>query len=206
MTRVVLVRHGQTEWNREERFRGKVDIELDETGFRQVAAAAEQVAQYGPVAVYSSPLKRAMSTAEPIARRLGLRVEPLEGINDMDFGSWQGMAIAEVRERYPQLFEQWRYSPERLQIPGGESLDGVRDRVVAALDGAVARHEDQTFAFVTHRVVCKVLLCYLLGMDNSHFWQIAQDAAAINVFDVWEGGANVRLINDTCHLKENLGA
>jgi len=202
LNRIVLVRHGQTEWNREERFRGRVDIDLDETGLKQAEAAAETVARWEVTAIYSSPLKRAMTTAEAIAKRLNLAIGPLEGINDMDFGAWQGLAIAEVRERYPQLFDLWRYHPDRLVIPQGESLDEVRDRAVAAIDEVVAKRKDQTVALVSHRVVCKVLLCHLLGLDNSHFWQIAQDATAINVFDVWDRGATVRLINDTCHLRK----
>lgn len=201
MSRIILIRHGQTEWNREERFRGRVDIDLDEVGFRQAKAAAEWVASWEVAAIYSSPLKRAMATAEAIAARLGLPVEMLEGLNDMHFGVWQGMPITEAEEKYPQMFDQWRYSPERLRIPEGESLEDVQNRVVATLDDLVAKHQNETLALVTHRVVCKVLLCYLLGLDNSHFWQIAQDATAINLFEVWDRRFTVKLINDTCHLR-----
>lgn len=202
MTRFILVRHGQTEWNRFERFRGRVDIDLDETGLRQAEAVAGQVAQWEVKAIYSSPLKRAMTTAQIIAKRLGLEVQPLEGINDMDFGRWQGLCIAEVREQYPELFDLWRFSPERLKIPEGETLDEVRSRVVACVDEVAAKHDGETVAVVSHRVVCKVLLCHLLGLDNSHFWQIGQDATAINLFEVWDGRVTLRLINDTCHLRK----
>lgn len=201
MARIVLIRHGQTEWNREERFRGRVDIDLDEMGFRQAEAAAQRIAQWEVAAIYSSPLKRALATAGIIAKRLGLSVEPLDGINDMDFGVWQGLSVSEVREKYPELFDLWRYSPQRLKIPGGESLEDVQNRVDATINDLAARHENETVALVTHRVVCKVLLCHLLGLDNSHFWQIAQDATAINTFEVRGGIPTVRLINDTCHLR-----
>jgi len=201
LTRIVLIRHGQTEWNREERFRGRVDIDLDEVGIRQAKAVAEWVAQWEVAAIYSSPLKRAMVTAEAIAACLGLPVETLERLNDMHFGVWQGMPIAEAEEKYPQLFDIWRYSPERLRIPDGETLEDVRSRVVATVDDLVAKHQNETVALVTHRVVCKVLLCHLLGLDNSHFWQIAQDTTAINLFEVSDGRFTVRLINDTCHLR-----
>jgi len=201
LARIVLIRHGQTEWNREERFRGRVDIDLDEMGFRQAEAAAQRIAQWEVAAIYSSPLKRALATAGIIAKRLGLSVEPLDGINDMDFGVWQGLSVSEVREKYPELFDLWRYSPQRLKIPGGESLEDVQNRVDATINDLAARHENETVALVTHRVVCKVLLCHLLGLDNSHFWQIAQDATAINTFEVRGGIPTVRLINDTCHLR-----
>ena len=203
MTRFILIRHGQTRWNRLERFRGRVDIDLDRTGLRQAQAAAKRVAGWEVKAIYSSPLKRAMRTAGIIAQRLGLPVQPLEGVNDMDFGAWQGLPVSEARERYPELFELWRFSPQRLQLPGGETLEDVRRRVVATIDELAARHEDQIIAVVSHRVVCKVLLCHLLGLDDSHFWQIAQDATAINIFEVWHGRPVVRLVNDTCHLRES---
>jgi len=201
LARIILIRHGQTEWNRDERFRGRVDIDLDEMGLRQAEAAAQRIAQWEVAAIYSSPLKRAMTTAEIIANRLGLTVEPLEGINDMDFGVWQGLSIGEVKENYPEFFDLWRYSPQRLKIPEGESLEDVQNRVAATIDDLVAKYENGTVALVTHRVVCKVLLCHLLGLDNSHFWQIAQDATAINLFEVRGGITTVRLINDTCHQR-----
>ncbi len=201
MSRIILVRHGQTEWNRQERFRGWVDIDLDETGLRQAEAVAARVARWEVAAIYSSPLRRAVATAQIIANRLSLPVVPLEGINDMNFGIWQGLSIGEVKENYPELFDLWRYNPQRLEIPQGESLEDVRKRVVATIDELTARHESATVALVTHRVVCKVLLCHLLGLDNSHFWQIAQDATAINLFEITEGKATVTLLNDTCHLR-----
>ena len=202
MIRIILVRHGQTEWNKFERFRGRVDVDLDETGRRQAEAVADKIAQWKVNAIYSSPLKRAMTTAQTVASRLGLTVHSLEGINDMDFGEWQGLPIDEARGKYGALFDLWLYHPEKLEIPGAETLDDVRKRVVATIDDVMAKHEDQTIALVSHRVVCKVLLCHLLGLDNSHFWQIVQDATAINLFEIWDGRPSVMLINDTCHLRD----
>lgn len=201
MTRIILVRHGQTEWNREERFRGRVDIDLDETGVRQAEAAADKIARWDVAAIYSSPLKRAMATAQIIASHLGLPVEPLDGIIDMDFGIWQGLSIGEARRRYGEFFDVWLHSPQRLKIPEGETLEDVQRRAVATIDDMVARHQNETVALVSHRVVCKVLLCHLLGVDNSHFWQVAQDNAAINLFELGEGWSSLRLLNDTCHLR-----
>jgi broad specificity phosphatase PhoE len=202
LTRFILVRHGQTEWNRFERFRGRVDIDLDDTGLKQAEAAAEKIARLEVKAIYSSPLKRAMTTAQLIAHPLGLEVQPLEGINDMDFGQWHGLSISEVREQYPELFALWRLHPERLEIPEGETLEQVRNRVAACIDELAAKHDGEIVALVSHRVVCKVLLCHLLGLDNSHFWQIAQDATAINIFEVSLSGFTVWRINDTCHLRD----
>jgi broad specificity phosphatase PhoE len=197
----ILIRHGQTEWNQKERFRGWVDIDLDETGIRQAEAAAPRIARWEVSAIYASPLRRAMATAEIIAQPLGIPVTPLEGIIDMNFGAWQGLSIDEVKHNYPALFKLWRYSPETLEIPEGDSLEDVRKRAAAAINDLTARHKDATVVLATHRVVCKVLLCHLLGLDNSHFWQIEQDTAAINLFEIYEGNATVTLLNDTCHLR-----
>ncbi|MEA1958742.1 MAG: histidine phosphatase family protein [Chloroflexota bacterium] len=205
-TRFILIRHGQTGWNKEERFRGRVDVDLDETGFKQAGLVADHIADWGISAVYSSPLKRALNTASRIAGRLGGDVVTLDGINDMDFGDWQGLLISEVRERYAEQFDQWRYNPDRLAVPGGESLEDVRVRAVAIVDDLATNHEGETIAVVTHRVVCKVLLCHMLGLNNSHFWKIAQDSTAVNVFEIFEMAgtgerqATVTLMNDTCHL------
>jgi probable phosphoglycerate mutase len=142
-----------------------------------------------------------MATAQIIANRLSLPVVPLEGIIDMNFGVWQGLSIGDVKLKYPELFELWHNSPNRLEIPQGESLEEVRKRAVATIDDIAARHENGMVTLVTHRVVCKVLLCHLLGLDNSHFWQIEQDTTAINLFEIREGKTTVTLINDTCHLR-----
>jgi broad specificity phosphatase PhoE len=201
LARIILVRHGQTGWNKQEKFRGWVDIDLDDTGRRQAKAAASRVSQWNVTSIYSSPLKRALTTARALADIAGLEVVPADGITDMNFGVWQGMSIADVEKRYPEQFDQWCHRPERLEIPDGETLEGVRKRAVATIEELAAKHEGETIAVVTHRVVCRVLLCHLLGLDNSHFWQIEQDTTAINIFDMEESRITVHLINDTCHLR-----
>ena len=205
--RFILVRHGQTGWNKDERFRGRADVDLDETGLKQAEALARRVAEWDITAVYSGPLKRAANTAQCIAERYGLSVATLDGLNDMDFGEWEGLLVSEVREKHAALFNQWRRSPESFRVPGGESLDDVKRRAVDAVNELALKHEGENVVLVSHRVVCKVLLCHLLGLDNSHFWKIAQDSTAVNVFEIFEmigsgeRRATVTLVNDTCHLK-----
>jgi broad specificity phosphatase PhoE len=206
-TRFILVRHGQTGWNKDERFRGRADIDLDETGLKQADGVAQRLSEWDISAVYSSPLKRAANTAKCIAERYGLSVVNLDGLNDMDFGEWEGLLVSEVREKQATLFEQWRCSPESFKVPGGESLEDVKRRAVDVVNELALKHEGENVVLVSHRVVCKVLLCHLLGLDNSHFWKIAQDSTAVNVFEIFEligsgeRRATVTLVNDTCHLK-----
>ena len=203
MTRIVLVRHGQTAWNREARFRGRADVALDETGLRQAEATGRYLAARWPVvAVYASPMRRAMQTAEAIARAQGLTAHPLEGLMDIDFGELQGLSLDETAQRYPAIYQAWEEAPHTVHFPGGERLDDVRSRVVAALDEVVAQHPEQAVALVSHTVVNRVLLCAVLEWGNDHFWRLRQETCAVNVFDVEEDGAfTIVLLNDTCHLQ-----
>ena len=203
MTRIVLVRHGQTAWNREVRFRGQADVPLDELGLKQAQATGRYLAtRWSVAAVYASRMGRAMQTAEAIARAQGLSAQPLEGLLDINFGEWQGLSPDEVAQRYPELYRAWWEAPHTVHFPGGEGLDIVQSRVVAALDEVVARHPDQTVALVSHTVVNRVLLCAVLGLGNDHFWRLRQDTCAVNVFDVEEDSTcTIILLNDTCHLQ-----
>ncbi|MEE8163315.1 MAG: histidine phosphatase family protein [Anaerolineae bacterium] len=205
MTRIILVRHGQTEWNIEsgagERFRGRVDLPLDDTGLAQAHALAERLANRLIVAVYSSPLKRAVETARPIAQQLSLPVQPLPAVIDINYGDWQGLSSAEVAKVYPDLYRRWLEKPHLVKFPSGESLRQVRLRGMATLKEVTARHEGRVVLLVAHQVVNKVLVCAMLGLDNCHFWRIRQDNGCINVFEHQDGIFAAVLVNDTCHLR-----
>jgi len=206
VTRIVLVRHGQTAWNRKVRFRGQADPPLDDVGLRQAAATACYLAERWPVeAVYTSPLGRAMQTAKAIAERRNLAAQPFRGLLDIDFGDWQGHSPDEVKRRYPDLLRAWFESPHTVQIPGGESLDIVRERVAAGLNTVAARHQGQIVAMVGHTVVNRVLLCAVMGLGNEHFWRLRQDTCAVNVFEIdKQANVTITVLNDTSHLQETL--
>ncbi len=203
MTRIVLVRHGQTAWNREVRFRGQADVELDEFGLQQAQATGRYLAARWPVvAVYASPLRRATQTAEAIARAHGLTAHPLEGLLDINFGEFQGLSLDEAAQCYPAVYRAWDEVPHTVHFPGGEGLDDVRGRIVAALDEVIARHPEQAVALVSHTVANRVLLCAVLGWGNDRFWRLRQETCAVNVFDAEDDGTfTIVLLNDTCHLQ-----
>jgi broad specificity phosphatase PhoE len=205
LTRLIIVRHGQTAWNEGEgeRLRGRADLDLDQVGLRQAAAAATRLTRWGAAAFYSSPLKRAVRTAEILAKPRGLQVQPLEGLVDIDYGRWQGLSLREAEADDPELYALWLDSPHLVTFPGGEGLEQVRGRVTAAVETVVSRHPEQTVVLVSHKVVCKVLLCSLVGLDNSHFWQIHQGLCAINIVEMEKDSPLIVLLNDTCHLKES---
>lgn len=203
MTRIILVRHGQTEWNRVERFRGQADVPLNKTGIAQAEAAARRIAaEWTPAAVYSSPLGRAVRTAEAIATPFGLEVRPHPGLNDIHFGEWQGLTPDEARARWPESVEAWMRTPQTALIPGGESLAGLGERSLRAVRELAARHEGETIVLVGHTVLNRVLLLAMLGLGLEHFWRIRQDTAAINIIEAENDVFTLVSLNETCHLAE----
>ncbi|MBI5017873.1 MAG: histidine phosphatase family protein [Deltaproteobacteria bacterium] len=202
MTRIVLVRHGQTEWNRVERFRGLFDVPLNEAGVAQAEATGRRVAsEFKPAAVYSSVLARAARTAEAVAGHFGLPVDFHRGLADIDYGQWQGLAPEEARERWPVEAEAWYGAPHEAVIPGGETLAEVRARALAAVAEVVARHPGETLVLVSHTVVNRLILLGILGLGNERFWRLRQDTCAIKVFEALDGDFTLVSLNDTCHLR-----
>jgi phosphoserine phosphatase len=201
MTSIYLVRHGQTAWNKEEIFRGRTDVPLDETGLRQAELAGEYFKGLEIHGIYSSPLSRAWETAQKIAPFHHLNVQPLQGILDMSFGKWEGQSHQDIQKKDREIYRQWREEPHLVRLPGGEGLNDVRVRAMAALEEVIRNHPGKTLVLISHRVVNKVLICGILGLDNSHFWQIAQDTTAINLIQHRDGKYILSLMNETCHLK-----
>ena len=176
MTEIILVRHGETEWNVAEIFRGRIDIELNETGIKQAAFLAE----------YLGNLK--------------IDVEIVLGLIDFNYGRWQGLSHQEVKDKYKEFYTEWISHPERVEIPAGESLDEVRKRARGVVDDVIAKYRGSV-ALVSHRVVNKVLICTLLGLDNSYFWNIRQDTCGITTFVYEKGRFILTKHNDTSYLK-----
>ncbi len=198
MTELIIVRHGETQWNVEEVFRGRIDVELNETGLKQAELLAEYLSQRKLEHVFSSPLKRALRTAQAIADYQRLKVEVTPALIDFNFGDWQGLSLAQVREKFGELYKEWLEHPERVRIPGGESLEEVRRRALGFLESILGY--EGSLVLVSHRVVNKVLICALLGLDNSHFWKIRQDNCAITTFLYEDGSFVLTEHNNTSYL------
>ena len=201
MTKVYVVRHGQTAWNLEEVFRGRADIPLDETGKKEVHLAGEALKDETLHAVYSSPLSRSMETAENIAKFHSLPVVPLEAIVDISYGEWEGVSLEKVEQNYPDLYALWLNEPHKVRFPKGETLEEVRLRTMGAIEDLVQKHQQENIVLVAHRVPNKVICCALLGLDNHHFWRIQQDTASTNLFILKNNQWIVSFLNDTSYLK-----
>jgi len=201
MTRILLVRHGETEWNRVERFRGSADIPLNENGLRQAELLTRRIAaEWKPVAVYTSPLSRAIKTGEAIAKLCQLPVQIHPGLSDVNYGEWLGLTPEEVKKRWPELYERWRTRPETLHFPGGESLDERQRIGVSAVKGIAERYPGETVVCVGHTVINRLIILGLLGLDKSYFWRIKQDNCALNVIEKKGDIFICSTLNETGHL------
>jgi len=203
MTLIILIRHGQTEWNRVERFRGRADVPLNETGLAQAEATGKRVSdEWRPVAVYSSPLARAVKTAEATAKHFDLPVQVHPGLVDIDYGEWQGLTPEEARQRWPETVEAWYNAPQTAHIPGGETLDDLHRRLMRTVEELTKRHTGETIVLVGHTVINRVILLGVLGLGNERFWKVRQEPCAINVFEAQAEDYTLVSMNDTCHLRE----
>jgi probable phosphoglycerate mutase len=200
-TRLVLIRHGATEHSAARRFSGRNALPLDELGQRQAAAlAARSFGEAG--AIVSSPLLRAMQTAEAIASALGLEVEVVDDLIETDFGAWEGLTFAEARARDAELLDSWLASPD-IAPPGGESFAAVGRRVRKARETVIAKHAEKTVLVVTHVTPIKSLVRFALDAPPSSMFRLHLDTASVSSVDYYgDGNSSVRLVNDTSHLRD----
>ena len=201
MTQIILVRHGETPWNKDKIFRGTVDIPLNDTGREEADLAGEWLQKEIINAAYCSPLSRARDTAQAICKYHKVQVVDLPGLADINYGEWQGLPLTEVKEVYADLYRQWETAPHTVRFPKGETLEEVKARAWAAVEEVVQRHPGQTILLAAHRAVNKVLIAAFIGLDNSNFWRIGQDTTAVNRFTLVGDTWNIMSVNDICHLR-----
>ncbi|MER7465222.1 bifunctional RNase H/acid phosphatase [Streptomyces sp. NPDC097981] len=202
----VLLRHGETALTPQKRFSGSggADPELSPAGRRQAAAVAEALAARGTVqAIVSSPLRRCRETAQAVADRLGLKVTVEEGLREVDFGAWEGLTFAEVRERFPDDLQAWLDSPKAAPTGGGESFTAATRRISATRERLLAAHAGRTVLLVTHVTPVKILVRLALGAPPESLFRMELSAASLSAVAYYaDGNASVRLLNDTSHLRQ----
>lgn len=200
-TRLLLLRHGQTELSVERRYSGRGNPPLTELGRQQAANAAAMLARKGGIeAIVCSPLGRAKETAEAAGKALGLPVRVLEGLTETDFGAWEGMTFLEAREQDPELHGRWLGDPS-IPAPGGESFDQVRERVESVRRDLVALYPGANVLVVSHVTPIKTLLQLALGVGPSLLYRLHLDLASLSIAEFYpDGGSSVRLVNDTSYL------
>lgn len=203
--KLYLIRHGQTAWNREGKVQGSSDISLDETGIMQAQQLAEGMTQKPVSRIYCSRLKRAMETAQVIGDRLGVQVVPVEGIQEVGFGAWEGQTWEAIREAYPETYAGWKQNPSKTVPEGGESLTSVYNRCSAAVDEILSQEPGDDTAIVAHGAVLSHIIAYLLR-DCLPEEEIIVDNASITTISCDEDTKRFALLelNNTKHLLPTL--
>ena len=204
LRRLYILRHGETQWNKEEIFRGTKDIPLNEKGLNQAEMAGLYFKDKPINRILSSPLKRAFQTAQAVGDATGTKIEIVDEFTDINFGIWEGLTVEEVKKTYTSDFELWRRSPEMLSVQGGETLHRVRDRISRGIERHITK-DDESVLVVTHRVICKVMVLYLLKIGNEHFWDMKYDPASITLLERDGDRFVLSFSNDTCHLQKKTG-
>ncbi|GAD87439.1 bifunctional RNase H/acid phosphatase [Nocardia asteroides] len=200
-TRLLLLRHGQTELSVQRRYSGRGNPPLTELGREQADRAAKMLAAKGDIAaVVTSPLQRARATAEAAAAALDVPLRVLDGLIETDFGDWEGLTFAEAVQRDPQLHADWLGDPS-IPAPGGESFDQVRERIEGVRRDLVALYPGENVVVVSHVTPIKTLVQLALGVGPSLLYRLHLDLASLCVAEFYpDGGSSVRLVNDTSYL------
>ena len=199
--KLVILRHGETEWSRDRRFTGERDPGLTPAGQQQADACAAALSGAGPHAVYASPLESARTFAEIVAKphRLPVRLDPR--FAEMRFGAWEGLTAAEAAAAAPSLFEAWQRTPAVVTPPGGEALTAAAARVadgIAALQGA---HPDETVVLVAHAVVIRLIVLAALGLDADRLWAVDASPGGLTEIEYRPGWVTVHRMNTVSHLE-----
>ncbi len=199
-TVTALLRHGQTPMSVQKRYAGRTDAPLTEVGAQQAAAAAKRLASAGLGVIVTSPLLRTVQPAQAVAAVTGAAVVTDDGFRETDFGAWEGLTFAEVRERWPAEISAWLADPD-VAPPGGESFTDVSARVTEALDRVLAARAGQTVLIVSHVTPIKMLVTAALLAPPAALYRMHLDVAALCEIDWYaDGPAVLRSFNDTSHL------
>ncbi len=199
-TVTLLLRHGQTSMSVQKRYAGRSDVPLTEVGVQQAAAAAKRLASAGLGVIVTSPLLRAAATAREVAAVTGAAVVTDDGFRETDFGAWEGLTFAEVRERWPSEVTTWLADPDAAP-PGGESFTDVSTRVTAALHRVLADRDGHRVLIVSHVTPIKTLVAAALLAPPAALFRMHLDLAALCEIDWYaDGPAVLRSFNDTGHL------
>jgi len=199
---VRLVRHGQTEPNITAYYAGRSEDDLNETGYQQVRQLADRLASLPIAAIYSSPLPRTRRTAVILSEPHLPEYSELEELIEIDLGDWTGRYVAEIKQIWPELYQQWTLDPSEVTVPNGENLARVTERAVQGLVKTVAANRGREILLVTHDIVIKVLVIYALGATNHIYRHFDIGNASLSTIRYRNDRPHLISLNDTIHLND----
>jgi alpha-ribazole phosphatase len=201
MSRLLLVRHGETELNSAQRYWGRSDIKLSPLGVRQAERLGDRLAAQKIGTVYSSDLQRAWATARTIASRHRLGVTTCAELREINFGKIEGLSLEEISQLFPEFAAKWKARRSTdIEFPGGESLDQLHSRVGNFMSRLKQHKAEETVLVVAHAGVLRSLICQLMAIELRYIYQIRLDLASLSILETHPTGAILTLLNDTSHL------
>jgi alpha-ribazole phosphatase len=200
LARLLLVRHGETEWNKSGRYQGRSDIDLSAVGIKQVEALKKRLVKESIDAIYSSDLKRAVHTAQIIASGHNPELVICKELRELDFGEFEGLTFEEIEQRYPRS-NWWTTQDPQEKLSNGESVSQLTDRVSPFASKLRGYTGEETVLIVAHGGSLRALICLLLGFGLEHWWQIRLDSASLTMVETYSDVVVLSLLNDLCHLE-----
>ncbi len=200
MTRLLLVRHGETELQSSLRYWGKTDVDLGPIGLHQAEQLRDRLAMEKIDAIYTSELKRAAETAAVIAARQNLKVTPCPELKEVDFGRLEGLEFNEIHQQFPEIEKMWVTRDPALVYPDGESLTGFEERVAGFMSRLQTHRQDETVLVVAHAGVVRTLICQLLTLGMQNRWSLRIDLGSLSIVETYPEISVLCLLNDVSHL------
>lgn len=198
MKRLILIRHGDTDYTVVRRYCGSGDIPLNTAGINQAERLSNALKGEKIDRVYSSSLKRAIHTAEIAFKEKKIIIK--DGLREIDFGKFYGLTFDQASKIYPEAYRLWLKNPLDMVFPGGEKIRDFKDRITKCYKEIVQESTENNIAIVAHGGVTRVIILHILNLSFDKFWETEQDVTALNIFDFKEGIVNPVKINDTSHL------
>ncbi len=203
MIKLYLIRHGETQWNTAKRFQGWTDIELNENGLKQAELLGRRFEGIHIDELYSSPLKRAVKTAEEISKARGLDIKTSEYFKEINFGAWEGKTRSELSELYGNEFDDFIKHPQDLPFPGEGSFDNVTERIKKGLHEILDGKDNVSIAIVSHGGIIRLIIRYLLGIKEDLYNSTWIDNTSISLIEIRKNTAMLRVLNDSSHVPDN---
>ena len=199
-----IVRHGQTNWNILGKTQGHGNSDLTKKGEEQALKLGESLFENHKIDyIFSSDLGRAVQTANIIGNKLGIKVYETPALREMGFGKWEGLLIDEIKMNYSDLYKTWRNEPHLAQIPDGETLHIIKERVDNFINELNEKYDNKHILLITHSVTVRVMLLSFLNSGMENIYRIKQDNTALNIVEYRDYGPVIIKMNDTTHIKDN---
>lgn len=203
MTKIYLIRHGQSEWNLLYKIQGQKDAPLTDLGKEQARKLGERLVGEKIDIIYSSDLSRALETARIISSIVNKPVVAINEFREINFGPWEGLTLKEIRNKFKEEYSIWMSSPEKFRLEGAETLEALKRRVMSYVNKIIKENKDKNIAIVSHNATLKVIILSLLNIGLSYYKNFSLNNVSLSIIECRDYNNVLTLFNDTSHLKES---